>query len=179
MTPMERSEPPPRTVRLPWIGLLALLVAVGAAALVLLERFHFAGAVLAISALVFVVADVRSGRAADPGVRFGDAVSRRLADAAVLGGVAWVSVDDDPYVAAAALTALGTAYLAAYVRAKAVGLGFRLSDGIPGEAPHFLIVALGFQVGDMLQFALWLAAAVSAVSLVRGGSGVARQQETP
>jgi hypothetical protein len=176
---MERSESPPRTVRLPWIGLLGLLVAVVAGALVLLERFLLAGVVLPISTLAFMSADVRRRRTADPGLRFGNAVSRRLADAAVLGGVAWVSVDDDPYVAAAALTALGTAYLAAYVRAKAVGLGFGVPDAIPGEALHFLMVAVGLVVGGMLQLQvfLWLAAVVSAVSMARDVSHIARQAE--
>jgi hypothetical protein len=176
---MERSEPPPRTVPLPWIGLLGLLVAAGAAALVLLERFLFAGAVLPISTLAFMSADVRSARADEPVLRFGNAICRRLADAAVLGGVAWVSVDDDPYVAAAALTALGTAYLAAYVRAKAVGLGFGVPDTIPGEALHFLFVAVGLVVGGMLQLQvfLWVAAVVSVVSMARDVSHVARQAE--
>lgn len=180
VTPMEPSEPPPRTVRLPWVGLLGLVVAVGAAAMVLLERFLFAGAVLPISALVFISADVRA-RAADPGLRFGNAVSRYLADAAVLGGVAWVTVDDDPYLAAAALTALATAYLGAYFRAKAVGLGFRVPDAIPGDALHLLMVALGLVIGGTLQLQvfLWLAAVVPAVSMARDVSHIVRQAEAP
>jgi hypothetical protein len=80
-------------------------------------------------------------------------------------------------LAAAALAAMGSAYLAAYVRAKAGGLGFRLDSLFPRDGLHFVLVGLGLLLMALLQVALWLAAAVSLLSVARDVGQVARQQE--
>jgi len=175
MARMERTAHPPRTAALPWVALLGLLAAAGAAALVLAGQPLPAGVLTVAAGTAFVVASLR---ASHPRARFTEAVTERIGDAAILGAVAWVSVNEDAWVAGSALAALATAYLAAYVRAKAVGLGFRVEEPIADLGIRFVVLGVGVtQGGPVLLGALWLAAVVSAVSFVRGASRVARQPE--
>jgi hypothetical protein len=151
---------------------------------------------------VLFQASVRRANAATARMGFAARVAERLADAAILGAVAWVAVSPPshpflfavrrPGLAAAALTALGVAYLASYVRAKAVGLGFQVHE-LPGEQVlHFGLIGVGLLLWNSpvgatldgflgpegaLAGPLWLATLVSAASLVRGVGEVARQPE--
>jgi hypothetical protein len=227
MARMERSADPPRTAAPPWAALLGLLAATAAAALVLLETYAdplssglygVAAALGTMAAGVLFQGSVRRANAATARMGFAARVAERLADAAILGAVAWVAVSPPsqspaltavrtiasrvdpllfavrrPGLAAAALTALGVAYLASYVRAKAVGLGFQVHE-LPGEQVlHFGLIGLGLLLWNSpvgatldgflgpqgaLAGPLWLATLVSAASLVRGVGEVARQPET-
>jgi hypothetical protein len=103
-------------------------------------------------------------------------VAERLSDAVILGAVAWASIEDRPVVSAAALAALSAAYLEAYVRAKALGLGFRMGRPSLDRYVHFLLVALGLVVTSVLQAALWLAAAFALLGVVRLTFQVAREE---
>lgn len=128
-----------------------------------------------LAAAGFAAADVRGAATRE---RFGTAVAARIADGAILGALAWISVPEDPLVAGAALAALGAAYLAAYVRSKAMGLGFRLDRLFPRDGMHFLVVGLGLLFGGtVLQVALWVAVGASLVSLGRDAGQVAEQPE--
>jgi hypothetical protein len=115
---------------------------------------------------------------AHPRLRFSGTVAERIGDAAILGAVAWVSVDEDPWMAAAALTALATAYLAAYVRAKATGLGFQVEDPVAERGIRFLVLAVGISQGGPVLFgALWVAVLISLQAFVREAARIGRQPE--
>jgi hypothetical protein len=169
--PVEASSPR----GLPWLAVLGLAAGAGAGALLLLGQRVAAGAAVVVSAALFSAADVRGAGSRE---RFGTAVAARVADGAVLGGLSWVAVPEDPLLAGAALAALGAAYLAAYVRSKAMGLGFRLDRLFPRDGLHFLLVGLGLLLGDvLLRAALWIAVGASLVSLGRDAGRVAEQPE--
>ena len=138
-----------------------------------------AGAAVIACAVGLAAADVRGTDRARRLERFGAAVAGRIADGVVLGSVAWVAVSDRAtLVAAAALTALGAAYLAAYLRAKAVGLGFRVDRLFPQDGLHFLLVGVGLLFGGtVLAGALCVAAVVSFLSVARDARQVGRQAE--
>jgi hypothetical protein len=123
---------------------------------------------------------------------FAAAVAERLADATILGSLAWVAVNPpmgpfilsipDVALAGAALTALGLSYLSAYTRAKGNGLGFRILGWTFEPVVHFGLVGLAlllrawpFEAAPTA--VLWLAAAASAVSVFRAASAIGRQEE--
>jgi hypothetical protein len=175
MARMERSADPPRTAALPWVALLGLLAAGGASALVLAGQPLPAGVLTVAAGTAFVVASLR---AVHPRARFTEAVTERIGDAVILGAMAWVSVNEDAWIAGSALAALATAYLAAYLRAKAVGLGFRVEEPIAERALHFVVLGVGVtQEGPVLLGALWLAVLISSQALVREAARVGRQTE--
>lgn len=172
---MEHSADPPRTAAPPWVALLGLLSAAGASTLVLAGQPLLAGVLTVAAGAAFVVASLR---AAHPRARFTEAVTERMGDAAILGAVAWVSVNEDAWMAGSALAALATAYLAAYVRAKAVGLRFRVEEPIAERALRFVVLGVGVtQGGPVLLVALLLAVLISSQALVREAARVGRQTE--
>ena len=176
MAPMERSETASRPADFPWVALLGLLAAAGAAVLVLVGRPAPAGILTVAAGTAYTVAALRAARQR---VRFSEAVAERIGDAAILGAVAWISVDEDPWTTAAALTAMATAYLAAYVRAKATGLGFTVEEPIGELSFRFALLGVGVALGDgVLLGALWLAVLVSAQALVRVAARIGRQAES-
>jgi hypothetical protein len=175
IAPMERPKTPPRTAGLAWLALLGLLTAAAASALVLAGQPLLAGVLTVAAGTAFVVASLR---AAHPRARFIEAVTERIGDAAILGAVAWVSVNEDTWMAGSALAAVATAYLAAYLRAKAVGLGFRVEEPIVERAIRFVVLGVGItQGGPVLLGALWLAVLISSQALVREAARVGRQTE--
>jgi hypothetical protein len=178
---MEGPEAPARGGAAPWLVALAALASGVAAALILTGRSVLAGAAVAVAGGALVFADVRaSGRQ-----RFAHGVVERAVDGVVLGAVAWVAVvptgaavdaAPEPIISAAALSALGFAYLAAYVRAKGRGLGFEVSDPVLERPLHFALVSASL-LFDQASLLLWLAAAVDAQAVLRMAASVGRQRE--
>jgi hypothetical protein len=169
---MDGPEAPSRGGAAPWLIALAAVAAGAAAALVLTERPTLAGVAVAVAGGALIYADLRAvGR-----LRFAHAVVERAVDGVILGAVAWEFVESDTFVSAGALTALGFAYLAAYLRAKGRGLGFRVSDPALERYVHFALVSgsLLLPSGPPL---LWLAAAVDAQATFRTAVAVGRQRE--
>jgi CDP-diacylglycerol--glycerol-3-phosphate 3-phosphatidyltransferase len=118
--------------------------------------------------------------------RFGgwlDSTCDRVADGAIFGGlVLWLAGDgDDIPTLCVALFVLLATQLVSYEKARAEGLGMTCDVGI-AERPERLIIVLvstglvGFGVPDVLvEGALWLLAALSAVTVVQRLREVQRQ----
>jgi hypothetical protein len=172
---MERSDRP--SVGLLLLALI-LLAAAAAAVLVLTERWVLASVATAVTAGAATVTGRRAKYTGDRRLTFADSAAERVADAAILGAVAWVTVDE-PLVSAGALAALVLGYLAAYVRAKATGLGFTLQESLIARVTRVGLIVLGLLLVDVLGAALWAASAVSLVSVLRESVEVARQREEP
>jgi hypothetical protein len=175
---------------------LGLAAALASGSLVLLDRFDdppapgvltlIAGLGAMAAGLLFARGASEAGAGGRP--RFAAAVAERVADGVLLGSLVWVAIDPrggieaDVALAGAALSALGLSYLAAYTRAKGRGLGFTTS-GWPAEPMvHFGLVgvALPLRAGgfDAASAAvLWLAAAASAVSVLRSAGAIGGQEE--
>lgn len=127
----------------------------GAAAVVLLPS-------ASLDALDGAVAKV-SGRASALGA-FSDALGDRIADAALLGAVAWWFRVEEPRIAALAIATLGLSFLVSYVKARAESLGIACEGGLAERAERLLILAAGIGLGIM-EAALWTLAVVAAVTV--------------
>lgn len=175
---------------------LGLAAGLASGSLVLLDRFEdppTPGLLTVVAGLGAMAAGVLFRRAATPvgawsRSRFAAAVAERVADGVILGSLVWVAVDPrgsggpDIALAGAALSALGLSYLSAYTRAKGLGLGFRVPALLAEPVLHFALVGLALLLRAWpLEVAsaavLWLAAAASAVSVLRAGGAIARQEE--
>jgi hypothetical protein len=80
--------------------------------------------------------DDRLGRVA---LSFGD----RLFDGCVLGALVWVSRTEDEWLAAGALLALATGFLASYIRARGGSLGYGIEEGVITPALRYGLIAAG------------------------------------
>jgi hypothetical protein len=167
------SPPPPATV--PWFLGLTIVASGAAAALVVLSGPIPGG----VAAAVAVGASFLAGVAAKPSARlvFADHAVERILEAAVFGSIAWAAVPADRWTAAAAVTALIASYLASYLSAKAIGLGFELRERVPYRSFRPLVAVLGLLIPAILDVALWAAAVISLEPVVRHGMSVARQRE--
>lgn len=172
------SLPRPDTTPLGLMALLALAVvaAGGAAWLVIDGRPVPAGLATLGAAMALVLVGYRARRMGVPRVLFTDSVAERTTDAAVLGGVAWAAMPGAPRVAAAALTALGMAYLASYLKARATGLGWELRESVIDRGVRMGAVSAGLLSG-FVEAGLWISAAWSAAVLVYRAREVGRQGE--
>jgi hypothetical protein len=169
---MDGPEAPSRGGAARWLIALAAAAAGAAAALVLTERPTLAGAAVVVAGAALVYADLHvSGRQ-----RFAHALVERAVDGVILGAVAWEYVESETFVSAGALAALGFAYLAAYLRAKGRGLGFRVTDPVLERYIHFALVSGSLLVAQGLPL-LWLAALVDAQAAIRVAVAVGRQRE--
>jgi hypothetical protein len=122
---------------------IAAGVAIGVATWLLLGGETEAAGFAALSAGAALVAggvllrpDDRLGRVA---LSFGD----RLFDGCVLGALAWVSRTEDEWLAAGALLALATGFLASYIRARGGSLGYGIEEGVITPALRYGLIAAG------------------------------------
>lgn len=106
--------------------------AIGVATWAILDGRRVAGGLGALVAAVLLIsAGALLGRRPDPRSRMLVSFADRLFDGAILGAVAWVTRTSDPAVAAGALFALTSGFLAAYVRARGAALGYVVEES-PG-----------------------------------------------
>lgn len=108
---------------------------------------------------------------------FADHTVERLLEASLFGSVAWAAIPEEPWTAAAAVTALVASYLASYMSTKAIGLGFEVHERVPYRSVRPLMAVVGLLFPAILDVALWAAAVISFESVVRHGMSVARQRE--
>jgi hypothetical protein len=174
---MEPPEAPRRAGATPWLTALALAIAAAVAALVLTGRWVEGGIATALCGAALAAGAVAVTARANPRHAFVHAVAERVCHAVILGAVAWASVREQPLVSAAAVAALSMAYLEAYVRAKAAGLGFGMGPPSVDRYVSLLLVAVGLLVTPTLQAALWLAAGIALLGVARLTFQVSRQEE--
>ena len=114
---------------------------------------------------------------------FLDSTLDRVADAAILGGIAlWFAGEgDDPTMAAVTLAALVGALLVSYARARAEGLGADGSTGIAERTERLAITLLAalltgiFDLPWLLDAAMWAVAGLSWVTVLQRIWSVRRQ----
>jgi CDP-diacylglycerol--glycerol-3-phosphate 3-phosphatidyltransferase len=168
------------------------VTATGTLGVVAAALAFFPGGPLLVGTLVitfFVLTDTIDGalaRKRGTSSRFGawlDSTCDRVADGAVFGGLAlwYAGKGDDDVLLAVTLFVLVASLVVSYEKARAEGLGMSCDVGI-AERPERLIIVLvatglvGLGVPDvLLAVALWLLAALTAVTLVQRLREVKRQ----
>ncbi|HYH28537.1 MAG TPA: hypothetical protein VEA19_07175 [Actinomycetota bacterium] len=151
-------------------------IAAQASALILVGERRVAGALAAVVGIALVAAGRSARRNGAPRLLFADSVAERTADALLLGAVAWVALPQSPWVGGGALVALVASYLASYLRARSVGLGFSLEESTVDRAVLLAALAAGLVLG-LEEVGLWSAAAFSFSVTIKRAIEVARQKE--
>ena len=172
---MASLRPRPRAV--PPLLAIASAAAGGGATLVITGRLLPAGLLGAAAVGASILAGLGARDSGEPRLVFADHAVERLVEAALFGSVAWSTVPGEPWVAAAALSALIASYLASYLTAKATGLGFEVRERLPYRSVRPLLAVAGLLVPRLLGAALWAAAAISLEPVLRHGRSVARQRD--
>ncbi|KOV84455.1 phosphatidylinositol phosphate synthase [Nocardia sp. NRRL S-836] len=139
------------------------------------------------SALVtfFVLLDLIDGamaRAAGP-TRFGavlDATCDRIADGALFAALTWYALDSGArWTAVAGFVCLVASQVISYVKARAEATGLTADGGIAERAERFIVALAGagvqgLGVPHLLDFALWLLAAMTVVTVLQRVLAVAK-----
>ena len=170
------ASPPPSSA-VPWLLAVSVVASGAAAVLVVTSRPVAGGAVAAAAVGASILAGLAAGRSGAARLVFADHAVERVLEASLFGSVAWAAVPEDPWTAGAAVTALVASYLASYLSAKAIGLGFDLHERVPYRSVRPLLAVVGLLFPRILDVALWAAAVISLEPVVRHGISVARQRE--
>jgi CDP-diacylglycerol--glycerol-3-phosphate 3-phosphatidyltransferase len=115
----------------------------------------------------------QSGRAGPRGAFF-DSVCDRVADAALLLGVAWYLSNEDPQLPVLVMAALALSMLITYERARAESLGFQARGGLMERAERLVLLGVGLAF-DVLVPVLWIMLVLTAVTAVQRFVKVWRQ----
>jgi CDP-diacylglycerol--glycerol-3-phosphate 3-phosphatidyltransferase len=144
-----------------------LVFAFGTAVAVATGHLHLAIPLLAITGFH----DLLDGPVAKAGgtssVRgaFFDSVADRLADAIVLGGVAWYLADTHPgHLVLLPFALMAVTSLVSYQRAKAESLGLAAKGGLMERAERMILLGFGFLSSVLLVPVLWLILALTCVT---------------
>ena len=147
-----------------------LVFAAATAVVVAVGEFRWGFVLLALSALPDVLDGAvakASGRASARGAFF-DSVSDRVADAFVLGGVAWhLSVTEGGGAPVLAFAVAALAMLVSYERARAESLGFSGKGGLMERAERLLLLGLAFLAPAFLIPILWVMLVLTALTAVQ------------
>jgi hypothetical protein len=170
------ASPKPQSV-VPWLLALAVMASATAAVLVIVGRPVIGGAVAAAAVGASILAGLAARRSGAARLVFADHTVERILEASLFGSVAWAAIPDEPWTAGAAVTALVASYLASYMSAKAIGLGFEVRERVPYRSVRPLMAVVGLLFPAILDLALWAAAVISLEPVVRHGTSVARQKE--
>jgi CDP-diacylglycerol--glycerol-3-phosphate 3-phosphatidyltransferase len=149
------------------LTILGLVAAAGTAALIANGNL-----VLAVFGLVLTgLPDVldgsvarQSGTAGRRGAFF-DSVCDRVADALLLGGVAWHLTGGGGELAVLALAVLAVSMLVSYERAKAEALGLSARGGVMERAERLVLLGVGLAF-NVLVPVLWLMLALTSLTAV-------------
>ncbi len=107
-----------------------------------------------------------SGTASVRGAFF-DSVSDRVADALILGGIAWYLGTAHPgHLVLLPFAILGVTSLISYQRAKAESLGIQAKGGLMERAERIILLAIGLLVTPLLVPVLWLLLALTTATAV-------------
>jgi hypothetical protein len=159
------------------ILLLALAFTGGATTAVVLRHRIVAGVLALIGGAVMLLGWFATDREKTARARFAAMIIDPVFDTCILAAIAWVSRTAEPTVAALALVALGTCYVAAYERARADALGFRTFESVGYRAARSALIGLALVTGWMAA-ALWVLVAISAVAVAVRAMNVAIQHRS-
>jgi hypothetical protein len=150
-------------------------IAIGLATWQLLEREpRTAGWAALVAGLALVLAGVLlqpSDRTARVVLSFAD----RAFDGFLFAALAWVTRGVDASVAAAALVALASGFLASYIRAKGGSLGYGIEEGIVTPVVRYALLAFAL-LFDWTGWAIWAIAAVNVLAAAVRSSQVAKEE---
>lgn len=157
------------------ITTLGLLLTTAGAAVVLLGRPLWGGAITTVG----VLTDALDGAVARLQERettigsFYDSVADRVSDGVLFAAAAWLVIDR-PVLFAVAMVALVSAFLTSYMRAKAESLGWHATVGLV-ERPERMIIIVPSLAFGWLPVALPLLAVGGLVTVAQRGRAVLRQ----
>jgi CDP-diacylglycerol---glycerol-3-phosphate 3-phosphatidyltransferase len=98
---------------------------------------------------------------------FFDSVSDRVADAVVMGGVAWYLADTHPgHLVLLPFALLAATSLVSYERAKAESLGLEAKGGLMERAERMILLGVGFLASVLLVPVLWAILALTCITAV-------------
>src|SRR5258706_6359393 len=146
------------------LPLLGLVMAVGAAFAIANGAFRLGFLLLFLTAVPDVLdgAVAKASGTASPRGAFFDSVADRVADALLLGGVAWYLENEyGGHIPMLPLALLGTSLVISYERAKAESLGFDARGGIMVPAERIIGLGLGLLFEGLLIPILWLVLALT------------------
>ena len=116
-----------------------------------------------------------TGRASARGAFF-DSVADRVADALVLGAIAWYLMDHHSgHIALLPVGVLGASMLISYERAKAESLGFEAKGGLMERAERVVVLCVGLAFSFLLIPLLWLMLVLTVATAVQRFIKVWRQ----
>jgi len=143
------------------VTITGLVITLVAAWLASDGRFFFAGLVLAVASL-FDMLDGALARATNRTTQFGailDSVCDRIAEAAIVGGIAlWFTSTGNTVGVAISLVALVSSFLVSYTRARGEGVGIQCTVGLCTRPERAIVLMLGLVIG-------WVLVAVSIIAV--------------
>ncbi len=111
---------------------------------------------------------------------FFDSVTDRVADALILGGVAWYLVSTHPgHLVLLPFAVLGATSLVSYQRAKAESLGLSARGGLMERAERMILLGIGFLSPLFLVPVLWVMLVLTMATAVGRFAKVWRLAEAP
>lgn len=155
------------------VTLLGLVVQAGVAVLIIDGRLLVAGLVAIVAGLLDGI-DGAVAKASGKVTKFGaflDSTTDRVSDAVVFVAIAWlygvapdIAEHDEPWVAAAALTALVASFLVSYVKARAESLGLDCNVGFAERAERLILVIAALVFEPLLPAIIAILAVLSIVT---------------
>jgi CDP-diacylglycerol--glycerol-3-phosphate 3-phosphatidyltransferase len=152
------------------LTLLGLVMAVGASVAIAAGALRVGFLLLIFTAVPDVLdgAVAKASGTATPRGAFFDSVADRVADALLLGGVAWYLSDTNGgHIVALPLAVLAMSLIISYERAKAESLGFDARGGLMERAERIMALGLGLLFEALLIPVLWLMLVLSTITAVQ------------
>jgi CDP-diacylglycerol--glycerol-3-phosphate 3-phosphatidyltransferase len=111
---------------------------------------------------------------------FFDSVADRVADAVLMGGVAWYLVSKgEGHLSLLPLAVLGVTALVSYERAKAEALGIAAKGGLMERAERMILLGVGFLASWLLVPVLWVLLGLITITAATRFTKVWRAAEGP
>jgi CDP-diacylglycerol--glycerol-3-phosphate 3-phosphatidyltransferase len=111
---------------------------------------------------------------------FFDSVTDRVADALILGGIAWYLVSAHPgHLVLLPFAVLAVTTLVSYQRAKAESLGISAKGGLMERAERMILLGIGFLSSAFLVPVLWVMLVLTSLTAVGRFAKVWRLAEAP
>ncbi len=111
---------------------------------------------------------------------FFDSVTDRVADALILGGIAWYLVSTHPgHLVLLPFAVLGVTSLVSYQRAKAESLGISAKGGLMERAERMILLGIAFLSASFLVPVLWIMLVLTAITAAGRFAKVWRLAEAP